>query len=156
MAQIVSIHIAAKGRGPMQAVDSVRAVPGKGLVGDRYFLGAGSFSQNPGTGREVTLIEMEAIEALQRELGLEIPPGDARRNIVTSGLALNHLVGREFSVGAVRLRGMRLCEPCKDLAGMTGKPSILPGLIHRGGLRCEILSEGVIQVGDGINATDEL
>jgi len=150
MAKVVSIHIAAESRAPMREVQSVHAVPGKGLEGDRYFSGVGSFSQNPGSGREVTLIEAEAIEALERELKLVVGRGESRRNIVTRGVALNHLVGREFTVGEVRLRGMRLCEPCKDLVEITGKPSILPGLIHRGGLRCEILSEGVVRAGDAV------
>lgn len=150
MAKVVSIHIAAESQAPMREVQSARAVPGKGLEGDRYFSGEGSFSQNPGSGREVTLIEAEAVEALERELALVIDLGDTRRNIVTRGVALNHLVGREFTVGEVRLRGVRLCEPCKGLAEITGKPSILPGLIHRGGLRCEILSEGMLRVGDAV------
>ena len=150
MAKVVSICVAAASRAPMREVQSVRAVPGKGLEGDRYFSGAGSFSQNPGSGREVTLIETEAIEALERELNLIIGMGETRRNIVTRGVALNHLVDHEFTVGEVRLRGMRLCEPCKGLAEITGKPSILPGLIHRGGLRCEILSEGVVRAGDAV------
>jgi len=150
MAKVVSIHVASEARAPMREVQSVRAVPGKGLEGDRYFSGAGSFSQNSGTGREVTLIEAEALEALERELKLVVGRGESRRNLVTRGVALNHLVDREFTVGEVRLRGMRLCEPCKDLVKSTGQPSILPGLIHRGGLRCEILSEGMIRVGDAV------
>ncbi len=150
MAKVVSIHVAPEARAPMREVQSARAVPGKGLEGDRYFSGAGSFSQNPGSGREVTLIEVEAIEALGRELNLIIGMGDSRRNIVTRGVALNHLVDREFTVGSVRLRGMRLCEPCKDLVEITRQPGLLPGLIHRGGLRCEILSEGLIRAGDAV------
>ena len=150
MGRLLSIHIAPAAGAGLASVDAVKALPGRGLEGDRYCLGAGSFSGNPGTGRECTLIEMEAIRALEGELGLAIEAGEARRNLVTEGVALNHLVGREFSIGAVRLRGMRLCEPCKGLAALTGKPAILPGLIHRGGLRCEILSEGELRVGDPI------
>ncbi len=150
MPQVVSIHVTEQPRAPLREVPSVRALPGRGLEGDRYFLATGSFSGQPGTGRDVTLIEVEAIEALERELGLRIAPGETRRNLVTRGVALNHLVDREFTLGEVRLRGMRLCEPCKGLAERTGKPSILPGLIHRGGLRCDILSEGVIRVGDEV------
>ena len=112
----------------------------------------GSFSEKPGTGREVTLLEIEAIDALKLELGLEIEPGEARRNLVTRGVALNHLVGREFTVGEARLLGCRLCEPCSGLAAHTGKSAILPGLIHRGGLRCDILEGGVIRVGDAVVA----
>lgn len=152
MGSLVSIHITKEAGAPMTAVEAVRAFPGRGLEGDRYLLGTGSFSEKPGSGRECTLIELEAIQALGRELDLHIEPGLARRNLVTEGVALNHLVGREFSVGKVRLRGLRLCEPCKTLAAVTGRPAILPGLIHRGGLRCEILSEGELRVGDLVAA----
>lgn len=150
MGRLASIHLAPAAGAPPASVPSARAVPGRGLEGDRYFLLAGSFSDTPGTGRECTLIEAEALQALERELGLRLEPGAARRNLVTEGVALNHLVGREFTVGEVLLRGMRLCEPCKGLAAATGKPAVLPGLIHRGGLRCEILRGGVLRVGDEI------
>jgi MOSC domain-containing protein YiiM len=150
MGRLVSIHVAAAAGEPMCSVEAVWAHPGQGLAGDRYRLGTGSYSGKPGTGRECTLIEVEAIQALARELDLPVEPGLARRNLVTEGVALNHLVGREFTVGTVRLRGTRLCEPCKGLAAATGLPAILPGLIHRGGLRCEILGEGELRVGDPV------
>lgn len=150
MGRLVSIHISPAAGAPMSSVEAILAHPGRGLAGDRYLLGTGSYSEQPGTGRECTLIELEALEALARELDLHVEPGLARRNLVTEGIALNHLVGREFTVGSVRLRGMRLCEPCKGLAAATGLPALLPGLIHRGGLRCEILSDGEMRVGDPI------
>ena len=134
----------------MRGVAEVIAIAGVGLEGDRYAARTGSFSAKPKPGRQITLIEAEAIEALERELGLVLAPGETRRNLVTRGIALNHLVGREFTVGDVRLRGHELCEPCGDLARMTGKSQILPGLVHRGGLRAEILQGGVIRVGDWI------
>lgn len=136
----------------MQAVPEARAVPGKGLVGDRYFAGsvsAGTFAKPGDPSREVTLIEIEAIEALGRDGQVTIEPGAARRNLVTRGVALNHLVGREFAVGAVRLRGIRLCEPCAHLEGLT-RPGVKAGLVHRGGLRAQILVEGVIHAGDAV------
>jgi MOSC domain-containing protein YiiM len=132
----------------MQGVAEITAIAGLGLEGDRYAAKMGSFSKKDKPGRQITLVEAEAIEALERELGLVLAPGETRRNLVTRGVALNHLVGRDFSVGGVRLRGHELCEPCGDLARMTGKPAILPGLIHRGGLRAEILEGGLIRVGD--------
>ncbi len=139
-----SIHIA-DGRGEAtRPVEQVRAVPGMGLEGDRHF---GRAAAEPGRGREVTLVEIEAIEALEREYDIRLNPGDARRNIVTRGAALNHLVGREFRVGEVVLRGVRLCEPCEHLASLTHE-KVLPGLVHRGGLRAQILAEGIIRVGD--------
>ncbi len=147
--EVVSIHIAPKREAPTQSVDSAHAIPGRGLEGDRYFRAAGTYSDRPGPGRELTLIEIEAIEALARDSGVAIEPGAARRNLVTRGAALNHLVGREFRVGDVRLRGIRLCEPCAHLEGLTRR-GVLGGLVHRGGLRAQILTEGRIRVGDPI------
>ena len=147
---VESIHIATTAEATMRGVAEIRAIAGVGLEGDRYATRTGSFSAKPKPGRQITLVEAEAIEALERELGLKLAPGETRRNLVTRGVALNHLVGREFQVGAVRLRGHELCEPCGDLARMTGKPQILPGLVHRGGLRAEILEGDMIRVGDPI------
>jgi MOSC domain-containing protein YiiM len=154
MGKVESIHIATTAEAPMQGVTEIRAIPGVGLEGDRYATRTGSFSAKPKPGRQITLIESESIAALEQELGLKVAPGETRRNLVTRGVALNHLVGREFTVGAVRLRGHELCEPCKDLARMTGKPEILPGLVHRGGLRAEILTDGAIRVGDPVIHSD--
>ena len=150
---VVSIHIAEHAEAPMQSVQGVRAVPGKGLEGDRYFRATGTYSDRPGA-REITLIESEAIDAMARDNELVIPAGDARRNIVTRGAPLNHLVSQEFLVGRVRLRGIRLCEPCTHLEGLTRR-GVLSGLVHRGGLRAQILSEGVIRVADAIVPTEE-
>jgi MOSC domain-containing protein YiiM len=133
----------------MDSTREVKAVAGQGIEGDRYFDGRGHWSKNPGVNREVTLIELESIEALEREKGIAIAPGAARRNVVTRGVPLNHLVGREFQVGAVRLRGTRLCEPCAYLEGLT-QQGVLAGLIHRGGLRAEIVTSGTIRVEDAI------
>ena len=146
---VVSIHITPQPSTPTLAVDEVHAVPGKGLEGDRYYSQQGYFSSKPGAERQVTLIELEAIQALQREGGITLPPGDARRNLVTQGVPLNHLVEKTFKVGDVTLKGIRLCEPCEHLASLT-EAKVLPGLVHRGGLRAEILSEGIIRVGDDV------
>jgi MOSC domain-containing protein YiiM len=153
---VVSIHLAREASAPMHVVTEVRAVPGRGLDGDRYFLGTGHYSVRPSQGgREVTLIEMESIDALWRgvvnasgeRLGIKLSAADSRRNIATSGVPLNHLVDREFWVGAVRMRGARLCEPCTYLERLT-HTGVMAGLVHRGGLRASILSEGVIRAGD--------
>lgn len=146
---VVSIHVATEPKGAMEQRAQVKAVAGAGLEGDRYFLGIGTFSKSPGAGREVTLIEVEAIEALDREKSISLHPGEARRNLVTRGVPLNHLVGREFKVGEARLRGVRLCEPCSHLEGLTSE-GVLTGLVHRGGLRADIISGGTIRVGDAI------
>jgi MOSC domain-containing protein YiiM len=150
--RLVSIHVATDARLPMLSREQVKAVEGKGLEGDRYFARSGTFSSSPGGGREVTLIEIEAIEALRRANVL-LEAGEARRNLVTRGVPLNHLVGRTFHVGEVRLRGVRLCEPCEHLEGLT-REGVLRELVHRGGLRADIVSGGTIRVGDEV--TDAL
>jgi MOSC domain-containing protein YiiM len=147
--EVVSIHIAIKAEASMRSVDAVRTIPGKGLEGDRYFSTSGTYSNQPGSGREITLIESEAIEAMARDNDVRIEAGDARRNVVTRGVPLNHLVGHDFSIGEVRLRGVRLCEPCAHLEGLTRR-GVLGGLVHRGGLRAEILTEGTIRAGDAV------
>ncbi len=152
--RVVSIHIAPAAGARMASVDSVRAVPGRGLEGDRYFLRIGTYSRHPGAGREITLIEAEAIEALDRDCGVSMEAGESRRNLVTRGVALNHLVGRSFRVGEVTLVGVRLCEPCSHMERLSGKRS-RAGLVHRGGLRADILTEGVIRAGNGIEMLDE-
>ena len=129
----------------MESQQAVEAVAGQGLAGDRYF-GAASRDRS----KEVTLIEIEALEALGRDYDIAVGPGENRRNIVTRGVSLNHLVGREFRVGEVVLRGVRLCEPCSHLESMTVKGA-LRGLVHRGGLRAAIVAGGVVRVGDDIS-----
>ena len=150
---VFSIQIAADAGAKMVSLGEVHAVPGRGLEGDRYFKGTGTYSQTPGTGREVTLIEAEAIAALERDYHLKIEFKDARRNIVTRHAALNHFAGLEFQVGDVLMRGMRLCEPCSHLDQLAGE-KISRGLVRRGGLRAEILSEGTIRVGDLVRRAD--
>lgn len=142
-----AIFIAAQSGDDPARVENVRAVPGKGLEGDRNF-----HKDDPLAA--VTLIELEAIEALNRDYAVEIDPGASRRNIVTQGVPLNHLIGKEFCVGNVRMRGTKMCEPCNYLAGKT-QPKVLPGLVHRGGIRAEILSEGAIAVGDDVQVLGE-
>ena len=146
--RVASIHVAPGAADAMSTVEQVQAVAAKGLEGDRYFLGLGTFWK-PKPDYEVTLIEIEALEALQRDYGVALAPAEARRNIVTRGVALNHLVGREFQVGEAILRGLRLCEPCAHLERLTQR-NVIPGLIHRGGLRAQILIGGTIKVGDRV------
>lgn len=145
---VVSINIAETAEAPMQQVEEVRAVPGLGLEGDRYYKKTGSFSK-PQPDRELTLIEAEAIEAFRKEFQVDYDLGASRRNVVTRGVPLNHLVGKEFWIGEVKARGIKLCEPCSTLQRLS-HPKVLPGLVHRGGLRAEILSEGTIRVGQTI------
>jgi MOSC domain-containing protein YiiM len=134
----------------MVAVPDVRAVPGRGLEGDRYFAGQGSFSRWPGPHREVTLIAEEALEEMRRKAGAHLAPEASRRNILVRGVPLNDLIRTPFTVGAVQLEGVRLCQPCKYLARLAGEPGVLPGLVDRGGLRARILTPGRIHEGDAV------
>lgn len=146
--KVESIHIAATAKAPTHPIAEVEAFPGAGLAGDRYFLKQGTFYK-PEPDHELTLIEAEAIEAAERDYKVKMNPGDARRNVVTRDVALNHLVGRDFTIGAVKLRGLRLCEPCSHLEALTGVP-VIKSLRHRGGLRAQILTPGTIRVGDPV------
>jgi MOSC domain-containing protein YiiM len=147
--EVIGIHLAEDAEGRMLPVAEVEAVAGRGLRGDRYFNSRGSYSDRPDPSREMTLVESEALDALQRDYALVLEPGASRRNITTRGVALNHLVDKEFRVGAARLRGLRLCEPCTHLEKVSGLP-VRKGLVHRGGLRCQILEGGPIKLGDAV------
>jgi MOSC domain-containing protein YiiM len=148
--KIESIHIAPAAKAAMQSLDEVQAIAGVGLEGDRYANQQGTFFK-PEPDFEVTLIEAEALEGMAREYGTELAPGNARRNLVSRGVALNHLVGREFKIGDVLIRGIRLCEPCTHLQALTGL-AVIKGLRHRGGLRAQILCNGIIRVGSDVVA----
>ena len=152
--ELKAIYISPQEGGAMQLLQQVHAVPGKGLEGDRYYFQAVKRPGEHSPDTEVTLIESEAYEALQRDHGLELDPGTSRRNLVTRGAPLNHLVGRAFKVGNVTLRGIELCEPCNHLVSLTGRKEILPALAHRGGLRAQILTAGTIKLGDPIQEID--
>ncbi|MEO7724784.1 MAG: MOSC domain-containing protein [Chthoniobacterales bacterium] len=147
-ARLLGIYVAAQAAELPHAVERVRALPGQGLDGDRYAADGGTFSGNSGK-RDVTLIEAEALHAYESESGKKLSAAESRRNLLTEGVRLNDLVGREFQVGAVRLLGLRLSEPCTHLARLT-HPETLPGLVHRGGLVAEILTDGELRVGDEI------
>jgi MOSC domain-containing protein YiiM len=152
LGRVEAIHVAAgKGRRP-KAVERVAAVAGAGLDGDRYAAGTGTFSlpaDRRGSGRDVTLVEAEEIERLALDFGIELAPGETRRNVTTRGVRLNDLVGRRFRVGDTVCEGIRLCEPCTYLEAVTGKPIREP-MRHRAGLRADIVESGTIGVGDAI------
>ena len=152
--RLEGIYVAERKGENLRRVAEVEAVPGSGLAGDRYCRHEGTFSKRGSPDREVTLIEAEALEALARDAGLALAPGQARRNLVTRGVPLNHLVGKEFAVGAAVLRGLRLCEPCGHLEALTVK-GVKEGLCHRGGLRAQILQGGVLRAGDPITPREQ-
>jgi MOSC domain-containing protein YiiM len=124
-------------------VDRVAARAGRGLAGDRYYLGVGTFSSR--SGRDLTLIEAETLEQLQRD-GVALTYEAARRNVVTRGLSLDELIGRRFRIGEVECIGQGRAEPCAHLERLT-KPGVLRALVHRGGLRADILTDGEIVTG---------
>ena len=144
------IALAAEAGGPMEVVSAAEALKGRGLVGDRYERGAGTFSDPSGCGYDLTLVEAEALEELAAG-GIGLAPAEARRNIVVRGLALDDLAGRRFRVGEVECFGQRRCEPCAHLQRLT-QPGVLRGLVHRGGLRADVLLGGEIRTGDRVEA----
>ncbi|RTL49556.1 MAG: MOSC domain-containing protein [Bradyrhizobiaceae bacterium] len=157
--RLLHIHIAPSASYEMEELSEAECIAGRGIVGDRYFNGTGTYSPKPDV-REVTLIEREALDALTRndpplQSGpLTIEPRDHRRNLTVIGVPLNHLVGRRFRVGEVILRGGRLNFPCKYLEELLGMPVFLP-LYNRSGLNCGIERGGVIRPGDGIELIED-
>jgi len=144
--RLIGIYVAAKAGAMPRSVQSVRALAGRGLEGDRYAARRGTFSDHPGQ-RDVTLIESEVLESYEQESGKKLSAAEARRNLLIEGVRLNDLVGREFQVGAVRMRGLRLSEPCTHLMRLT-HPETLRGLVHRAGLIAEVLNDGELRVED--------
>ena len=137
------MYVEAINIGPSDAlgpVGSVRAIAGRGLEGDRHF-----FAEGAGSGEALTLIEAEVLE----DVGLTGP--QARRQVVVRGVRVNDLVGKRFRIGEVECVGVELCEPCRHLQSLT-RPGIIKVLVHRGGLRADILSGGTISVGDRLLA----
>ena len=149
---VEAIVIAPEAEVAMHQVDRAVARAGRGLEGDRYFDERGTFSNVYGRGYDLTLIEAEALDTLDLASG-RLTPEQARRNIVTRGIGLNALVGERFRVGDVECFAQRLCEPCahlERLTAATGRPGTLRALIHKGGLRADVLNDGEIRVGDEI------
>jgi hypothetical protein len=144
--RVAAILTAPDAESPLVRVEHVEAVAGRGLAGDRYFDGRGTFS-GPGRGYQLTLVEAEVLDSIG------LPWEQARRNIVTRGIALNALVGQRFTVGTVECVGRRLAEPCAHLERLT-RPGLLRPLVHRAGLRADILRDGSIATGDQIVATE--
>ncbi len=134
---------------PMQELAEAKLVEGVGIEGDRYATGKGKYSIRPGVDRQVTLIEMETIEAIRRDHNIVLQPVETRRNLVTRDVPLNHLVGKSFCIGDVVLFGVRLNRPCKYLEELLGKPVCTP-LLNRSGLNCRIVRSGVIRPGDTV------
>jgi len=142
------IALAATAEAPMTVVETAAAQAGRGLEGDRYFAARGTFSDPHATGNDLTLIEAEVLEQLALPVG-DLAPADARRNIVTRGIDLNALVGQRFTIGEVQCVGRRLCAPCGHLQRLT-TAGTLRALVHKGGLRADVLTDGMIRAGDSV------
>jgi MOSC domain-containing protein YiiM len=142
-----AIYLAPAAEAAPVAVGEARVVLERGLEGDRYFLGVGSFSRWPGEGRAVTLIEEEVVEAILREHGIDLREGRSRRNIVTGGIVLSELIGKRFRIGEALLRGAREAAPCKHLERLVG-PGLFEAMKGRGGLRADVVEGGIVRVGD--------
>jgi MOSC domain-containing protein YiiM len=136
MGVVESIHVIPEEEGSPQLVDRVRVHSGGGLEGDHHTA-------------DVTLIEAEALEGVADEHGIELGPGESRRQIMTRGIALNDLVGERFRVGGVELVGVELCEPCSHLQSLT-QPGVLRAFVHRAGINADVLSDGEIAPGDRV------
>jgi MOSC domain-containing protein YiiM len=138
--RVLAIQRALPAEAEREAVDAVEAVPGGGLEGDRSHA-------------DITLIAQEALDRLLAETGIEFSHRESGRNVLTTGIDLNGLVGKRFKVGKVELIGVELCEPCRHLERSRAKPGVLRGLVHQGGLNADVLSAGTIRVGDEVSAT---
>jgi MOSC domain-containing protein YiiM len=145
--EVVEINISSE-RGVLPtSVAKVRAVAGRGLEGEYHFFdGEGTQRERD---RELTLIATEALEALEAEHGIELTAAESRRNVATKGVDLNQLERIRFRVGSVECQGIELCEPCRTLERAT-QQGVIRGLVHRGGLRAAILTDGEIAVGDPV------
>ena len=127
-------------------VERVQARAGRGLEGNRYYWADGDAP----SGGAVTLIAVEAVEAVEAEGRVSITPAATRRNVLTRGIDVNGLVGKRFRIGSVECEGVELCEPCKSLEAMT-RPGVIKAFVHRCGLNADILSDGEIGVGDPVS-----
>jgi hypothetical protein len=148
---VAHLHITARAFLPMRAQESIELVAGRGILGDRYMLGTeqGFYSEKPEEGRQITLFESEALEAIARDYKIELLPEEHRRNITTRGVPLNWLVGKRFRIGACLVEATRLSVPCRHIEQILDKQVFDP-MVHRSGLNCRILVGGTVRIGDVI------
>lgn len=143
------VHVAPESGAPVERRESVEAVADRGLRGDRYFDGDGTFSDGS-PDRAVTLIEAETVEAVERDYDVSLAPGEHRRNVTVRSVPLDHLVGERFRVGDAICEGVELCEPCSYLERTLERRGVAEALVHRGGLRGRVVESGTIAVGDPV------
>ena len=134
---VVALFTVDRRAAPMKKVEQLYALAGRGIEGDRYFLGTGTYSKSPEPGRQVTLIKSEVLESLKNKLEINVKPEESRRNILTQGIEINDLIGTEFYVGTVRLRAHRITQPCLYLEKLLDQPGLYKELWDKGGISCE-------------------
>ena len=144
MAKVFDIAISQNSKGKMKSVDNVKAVAGRGIVNDRHY------KENNSNRCQITLIEIENINYYNEKSTTSLLAKDFRRNIITEGVKLNQLIDKEFFIGEVKVKAHDLCRPCKYLQETLNQKNIIKEFLHKGGLRCEILIDGNILVGDKI------
>ena len=147
MAKVLEIAISKNSKGEMKNVNNVKTFAGKGLEGDRHF------KANNNKRSQITLIESENINYYNKISGTSIQLINFRRNIITQGIYLNEFLNKEFLIGKVKVKAHDLCRPCKFLQERLKQTDIIKEFIHKGGLRCEILEDGEISVGDLIKVS---
>lgn len=147
--EVVAIHVAGTHSKPVEAREEVNVVAGRGIRGDRHFISTDSPARSPGAGEDLTLIAAEAVDAVGCEFDIELGPGEHRRNVTTRGIALDDLVGERFRIGDAHCQGVMRCEPCRHLERLT-EDGVIKALVHRGGLRADVLDSGTVHVGDHV------
>lgn len=148
--RLVSIYVAPAAGSAVVRVASAEAVAGRGIAGDRYAAGVGSFSRWPGRGRAVTLIAAEALAEAEAAFGVSLSDGEHRRNVVVVGVDLRSLLGGTFRIGGAVFHGARVCAPCKYLVRVTGQARAFDALVGRGGIRAEVVEGGRFAEGDAL------
>ncbi|WP_224044882.1 MOSC domain-containing protein [Paraburkholderia unamae] len=149
--RVEALHLCPRAFLPMRAFERIELLAGKGIVGDRYMNESGFYSHKPEEGRQVTLFEAEALEAIWRDHGIRFGPEEHRRNVTVRGVPLNTLVGQRFWLGETLLEATRLSVPCRHIEEVTGKP-VFDAMVGRSGLNCRILKGGFVRLGDPVEA----
>ncbi|MGY1764468.1 MOSC domain-containing protein [Geodermatophilus sp. SYSU D00779] len=151
---LTGIWLASEAAAPMRQVPSARLLAGRGLEGDRYALGGGTWAQYPDLEKQLTLIDAADVAAVAAEVGVPLTPGDTRRNLVTAGVDLPALVGRWFAVGDALLFGVKRCPPCTHLERLTGA-RLVKAMVHRGGINAAVFSGAPVAEGAVVRPVSE-
>lgn len=152
--RLLEIWRAPAAAAPMRRLPSALLLAGRGLAGDRYALGGGTWAKYPDLEKQLTLIDVDEVAAVARDAGIALAPGDTRRNLLTSGIELPSLVGRWFAVGDALLFGAKRCPPCTHLERLTGA-RLVKAMARRGGINAAVFVGGIINDGDAVRPVSE-